>query len=616
MYSLKKILKFQNFSIVIKFDVDIIKLKIDALIKAGTGNKFILSSKDVNSFFNVEKNFSRYVLEFDDFYKELKNNLEAYLSLVTSEFGMKFDKDITIFFYPSYLNISWHCDDEIHYGKINKYPDFINIMYHILCINNKVLCINNKDGDLNVLTELILYDFILLDKMKYYKKQDCICKELHILQKKIISKNYKHKKNFKDIIKNEKKDDEKIYFSKNLLGNTGKHKSILIDSKTKKVLTIDSELYGKLRFGVKKDLFLMLRDSYDYLDELVKLKLVDTTTVKYDPDISMFPSINPRIKLLGIEIINVCNYQCKHCYFYNKKFREQNKAKRVLSIADVENLVKFLRKYDLQYINIQGGEPLLAGLDYFIKLFECLSKYRYIKKYVIHTNLSVMDNAYLYLFEKYKEYITIRITFHSADEKENDIISGFDGDFKNKLKWIKEFENHGIEVKVNSVLSKHNYKNIDKVYNFCKTNDIKYIGIDSARVSDTNSDLLDCDYDFKRTGVYIIPSLTFKYIKPDGWDLLSLKNKEHCWASSISLDYDSKIYVCGERHTEDTFLGTCKNCLENEETFIDKYEELIVKQTDENKCNECEFRIICRKCVSVFKNKHSYGFESICSYEP
>ena len=97
---------------------------------------------------------------------------------------------------------------------------------------------------------------------------------------------------------------------------------------------------------------------------------------------------------------SVCNLACKYCYYLDKKNLYPD-AGKVLMTDDI------LEKYIVQHIQAStediitfswhGGEPLLAGIDFYRKIVRLQTKYKPSGKRIINgiqTNGTLLDEKW------------------------------------------------------------------------------------------------------------------------------------------------------------------------------------------------------------------------------
>lgn len=109
-----------------------------------------------------------------------------------------------------------------------------------------------------------------------------------------------------------------------------------------------------------------------------------------------------------IKVTNGCNLRCKYCYNSAKQF---NNA--VIPIETVERMFSLLDEFDCIQVIFHGGEPLLAGMDFYDKVMELQRIYTVRKgvKFInqVQTNATLLDRRWLSFLNKNK--IAVGISF-------------------------------------------------------------------------------------------------------------------------------------------------------------------------------------------------------------
>ena len=60
-----------------------------------------------------------------------------------------------------------------------------------------------------------------------------------------------------------------------------------------------------------------------------------------------------KTKYICFEVSSVCNMNCKFCFADWRNIAEQ------LPLKKVKSIIKFLKEYGLEAINLTGGDPLM-----------------------------------------------------------------------------------------------------------------------------------------------------------------------------------------------------------------------------------------------------------------
>jgi uncharacterized protein len=170
-----------------------------------------------------------------------------------------------------------------------------------------------------------------------------------------------------------------------------------------------------------------------------------------------------------------CNLKCKYCFYHSIA---ENRLTRSYGIMDYETLEIIVSK-SLAFADstctlaFQGGEPTLAGLDFFRKLIEYEKMYN--KKNLrinnsLQTNGIVIDDEWAKFLASNRFLVGISLDgtkdVHDANRTD---FSG-KGTFKKVMNTIELFNKHGVEYNILTVVNAFNVRHINKIYNFFKKN--------------------------------------------------------------------------------------------------------------------------------------------------
>ena len=173
---------------------------------------------------------------------------------------------------------------------------------------------------------------------------------------------------------------------------------------------------------------------------------------------------------VDIFVTNKCNSNCIMCPL-SEYVRKQTK----------KNYIKWLKKYidllpeNINYLNITGGEPTLAGED-FLDIMQILkNKYNKSDFQLLTNGRSVADKSFLNKILNVSPYgIRFAIPVHSTNSSVHDEITRVPNSFKQTDIGIKNLLNNNQKVEVRIVLSK---KNIDTIFETAKYIQENYKGV-------------------------------------------------------------------------------------------------------------------------------------------
>jgi radical SAM protein with 4Fe4S-binding SPASM domain len=143
-------------------------------------------------------------------------------------------------------------------------------------------------------------------------------------------------------------------------------------------------------------------------------------------------------------ITKLCNLNCKHCYLNKRNIYQEELSKRELI-----KIAKLIVKHDIFEVLVTGGEPTIKeGLK---EVLSILCK---------KCNVTLFTNVYdsekirelLPLFKKYKKSLKLNVSLYGTKEIHDFVRQ--EGSFERALHNIKELTKNGIDVTINTVLTK------------------------------------------------------------------------------------------------------------------------------------------------------------------
>lgn len=189
-----------------------------------------------------------------------------------------------------------------------------------------------------------------------------------------------------------------------------------------------------------------------------------------------------------------CNLNCDYCFYLPKEDYLPHGR------MSLETLESFIRTYiaaspsDHVFFTWQGGEPLLAPLDFYRKAFELQKKYANGKtiENAIQTNATRIDEQWCALFKENKVLLGISIDgpehLHDVYRKDK---HGH-GTFKAVMSGIELVKKHGIPFNTLTCINRSNYQHPLEVYHFLK--DLGSTFMQFSEVVETTPENYDFDH--------------------------------------------------------------------------------------------------------------------------
>ncbi|EPY9526411.1 anaerobic sulfatase maturase [Proteus mirabilis] len=173
-----------------------------------------------------------------------------------------------------------------------------------------------------------------------------------------------------------------------------------------------------------------------------------------------------------------CNIKCDYCFYLEKEhvFEHKNWMSDQVLDSFIKKYIESTQSSDV-YFTWQGGEPTMAGIDFFRRAIELQEKYKGNKKIhnALQTNGLLVNDEWCVFFKKYSFLIGISIDgperMHNQYRKTN---SG-KGTFKKVINAIELFKKYKIEFNTLTVINNFNVSYPMEVYSFLKEIGSKHI---------------------------------------------------------------------------------------------------------------------------------------------
>ncbi len=281
---------------------------------------------------------------------------------------------------------------------------------------------------------------------------------------------------------------------------------------------------------------------------------------------SPLPVMSPIIKITG----NFCNLKCDYC-FYNSK--NQNNR----TVMDVGLLEKFLKEYfELFRGNLRltwhGGEPLLAGLNFFEKIVEFQRRCSHRQDAILNTlqtNGTLINEEWATFFKKNNFYVGVSL---DGIEKCHDFFRKDkcgNGSFQRVTRGIRILREHGVPVSVLATITKCNARYVEENLRFfAETLGIKNIG-NSVFCPDGNERMAQFGIQPQELTDYLKKAIDFWWEKNDpNFRIREIENylagiigKEaslclfNGWCSSFfCVEFNGEVYPCDRLSGNKEFL--------------------------------------------------------------
>jgi uncharacterized protein len=196
------------------------------------------------------------------------------------------------------------------------------------------------------------------------------------------------------------------------------------------------------------------------------------------------------VKPVGAE----CNLRCRYCYYLDKK--ELNKQTGAIRMSD-----NILEKYIIEHIGAStetdicfswhGGEPAMAGLDFFRKVVTLQQKHKPSGRNIrngIQTNATLLNDEWCRFLAN--ENFFAGVSIDGPEEMHNKFRISMDktGSFSNAFKGYELLKKHNVKTELLTVVNAENVIYPIEIYDFLRTLESEYITFLPLVQRDTVSD--------------------------------------------------------------------------------------------------------------------------------
>ena len=324
------------------------------------------------------------------------------------------------------------------------------------------------------------------------------------------------------------------------------------------------------------------------------------------------------ISLLIKPVSGSCNVRCRYCFYSCVSDTRTVKNYGVMSVDILEIIIKKALNEAEHYaaFAFQGGEPTMAGIDFFKTFVAFVHRYNVngIKvSYALQTNGLLIDTQWAEFFKENKFLIGLSMDGTKDNHDYCRIDAAGKGTHNRAMAAMRVFTKYGVDVNILSVITRQFARHPDAAYNFYKKNGCRYLQfipcLDDLNVLRGSHDYsLDAnDYgDFlcRMFDLWHTDFIKNDYVSIRIFDnyihMLMGQPPESCamagaCAAYALIEADGSVYPCDFYASDDYFLGNINECgftellhCESAKVFAESSRHV------DAACLQCEFYFLCR----------------------
>jgi uncharacterized protein len=188
----------------------------------------------------------------------------------------------------------------------------------------------------------------------------------------------------------------------------------------------------------------------------------------------------PPITILIKPASSACNLHCKYCFYCDEAEKRTERSYGLMTEDTLEILVKKAFEYGESFVGFafQGGEPTLAGLDFYRKLLELQQKYNQKRAKIsnsIQTNGTLIDADWAEFLAQNRFLVGLSLDGPKDINDLNRVDAQGKGSYNWVAKTVQLFNQHQVEYNVLSVVTKPVARHIGTVYQFLVKQGFQYL---------------------------------------------------------------------------------------------------------------------------------------------
>lgn len=175
----------------------------------------------------------------------------------------------------------------------------------------------------------------------------------------------------------------------------------------------------------------------------------------------------------------LCNLRCKYCFYADETSKRDVENYGIMSIETLENILKKTLADTTSFCTIafQGGEPTLAGLDFFKTAVAMAKKWNVNRchiQFALQTNGTLLDEGWCRFFAENRFLVGVSLDGTKELHDQNRVDAQGNGTYKQVVHAIHLLEAHGVDFNILTVLTGSVCRSFRKVYQHYDRNGWEY----------------------------------------------------------------------------------------------------------------------------------------------
>ncbi len=337
------------------------------------------------------------------------------------------------------------------------------------------------------------------------------------------------------------------------------------------------------------------------------------------------------LTLLVKPAAGLCNMNCRYCFYRSASETRKN---RIMTEETVDALIQKIKEYRPSALSVvfQGGEPTLAGLDYYKSFVNKIKEnIKAPVNYALQTNGLLIDDDFAQFFKENGFLVGISL---DGNRKTNDryrLDKSGESVFQKVQTRIDILKKHGVDFNILSVIDDKNGEDIEETYAFFKERGYNFlqfipfvdgedgVSLTPEKYGEFLKKIFDLWYADFINGDYISIRHIDNYI-----GILLGNPPENCAMCGVCGSYfvveaNGDIFPCDFYCKDEYRLG---NIYDEKPFEVSEKQKEFIEQSMliHEKCRDCKYRVLCRggckrdRTDGYTKNRYCEAYRDFFDY--
>ncbi len=177
---------------------------------------------------------------------------------------------------------------------------------------------------------------------------------------------------------------------------------------------------------------------------------------------------------------SLCNLRCRYCFYIDESEKREEASHGVMleEMTDrlIERIAEALLQEGVANISFQGGEPTVAGLDYFRHFVGKMQEYPKIEvHYSLQTNGTLLNEEWAAFFAKHQFLIGVSLDGYETNMNDFRYDIQKKGVYTKVMRGIDTLEKANVEYNILTVVTKNLAKHGKALLEFYHTHKFRYV---------------------------------------------------------------------------------------------------------------------------------------------